>query len=468
MTSRRSLLSAGAALLAILASGQARADITPKFSAADCRSNMFDQPVYKQGDPVGTFLIDTAAKTIKNTSAGTSRVECPIQMRTSGLDANGGVITTDGIVSVAIPVKTAAQVNCSVETRFVPIAENSNATPNVVGFPFTGTRSTVGTLTISLGSSRPKRYWDAGALQAGKPAWYYSYLSCNLAPGAQIGEYTVTEAGAATGYTIDPMISCPLASDMHWRWVDFVTEPTGHYLAQAFGSLKLFTLACPVPQNASVQVAMSGGSFNPAGCNLNSSSFSTITWPGSSSQWPTEVLSGAYQPVIATPLAQTNTLYCGQNTTSGDSRWFSYRVIPNLSHVGKWTVSASHNSGAASSAIDANTGTRWSSNTAGKAGMTYTVDLGASWTGEFNQVTFDSGSDPDDYPRKFSVLTSYDGINFSPITQFTANNHFATANFSEQAARWFQIRVDQDIKNAAGATKYWSIRELNIYFNNGQ
>ncbi|MDB4981248.1 MAG: hypothetical protein JWM82_2000 [Myxococcales bacterium] len=77
-----------------------------------------------------------------------------------------------------------------------------------------------------------------------------------MAPGATIsGDISVTESGSSTGYTIDPMITCPLTSDMAWLYVDANTISAGYTRAQASGSALKSVYTCPVPNNAVVEVA---------------------------------------------------------------------------------------------------------------------------------------------------------------------------------------------------------------------
>lgn len=462
----RPLFGACAAALALLSAGPAAAQTvtTPtSYPASGCWSERFDQ-VSK-----AYFTRDTGAKTIKNTSTGatlgTYRIYCPITKKTSGPD----VSLADGILSVEVPLKSAGQVTCSLETRRVPINADGNSDENAVGPVVSGTGSANNTkIILNTPPDRPTNYWTAHNWQGGLPAWYYSFLMCTLAPGATMGEYKVTEIGPATGYTIDPMISCPFSSDMAWRFDDFTTQsgptPGGFVISQSSGGKTKFAFSCGLPNNAVVQVAMGPSGNNPSGCNLNNTNLTNPTWQPTNTtyQWPTETLAGPWQPVIALPIGQTNTLTCGGDTAQGDAKWFSYRVAPNPSHTGTWTAQASANNAAAGSGIDGNVGSRWTSNTAGKAGMTYTVKMTPNAL--FNQLTFDSGSDANDYPRLFSVWISYDGTNFSSLGQFTGNNHFISVNFSLQAVQWVRVRLDSDIKDAGGATKYWSIRELNTYF----
>lgn len=469
--STRSLFGACAVALALLSASTAAAQIvtTPtKYSASKCWSERYDQV------SAAYFTRSDSAKTIKNTSSGatlgTYRVLCPISKKTSGPD----VTLADGILKVEVPLKSAGQVSCTLETRRIPINADGNSDGNVVGPVIAGSGSANNTtITINTPPDRPTNYWTANNWQAGLPAWYYSFVACTLAPGATIGEYTVTEIGPATGATIDPMFSCPFSSDMHWRLEGFPgpsgPSPSGYVISQSFGGLKKFAFTCAMPNNAVVQVGLGPSGINKSGCNLNNTNLDNPRWQpvNTASQWPTETLATPWQPVMAMPIGQTNTLTCGSNTAQGDAKWFSYRVLPNPSHTTPtriWTAQASANNGAADGGIDGNVGSRWTSNANGTTGMTYTVKLQPNTL--FNQLTFDSGSDANDYPRLFSVWISYDGTNFASLGQFPGNNHFVSANFSMQSAGWVRVRLDSDIKNAAGTTRYWwSIRELNVHYN---
>ncbi|HEX4407023.1 MAG TPA: discoidin domain-containing protein [Polyangia bacterium] len=454
-------LALGACALALLASPRAHADVATTYVPQNCRAGGYDQ--------TGDF---DSPKTnqLHNKSTATPTVFCPITKKTSG--PNAGTNDAIKLVTVNVPSNN-GYVQCSLETRSLP----ADRAFNVVGPGMSGGTST-GTLTINTASisNRPAGYWTANGVNAGQPAWYFSYLACTLPPGTVMGTYTVTEAGTSTGYTIDPMLTCPLTSNMHWQFDNSETDPmniqpSGYTRAQAASNLKQFIYACPVPGNSATQVTMAGaGGINPAGCNLNTSSVSSFAWPVTqmSSDWPSQVLPGAWQPVIAAPIVvgTANTLYCAQNAPSGDSKWFSFRTIPNASRVGKWTVTASKNAADANKAIDGDGGTRWSSNTAGKSGMTYDVDLGPNW-GEFNNITLDSGSDANDYGRLFSLLLSDDGVNWFALGQYSATSRFTSFTFSEQTYRHLRIRLDQDIK-VGTSTYYWSIHEIGVYFNDGE
>jgi hypothetical protein len=486
--SRRGATLAAAAFGALLAPAVAHAaDATATNHAYSCIPNGAGEAskvtISKDGNTV----------TAKASNSGTTTVLCPITIKNSG----PAVVANDGIKSISL--KTTGTVKCNILTRRAPVLyADRNLNDVAPSYQASKTTSTPTTWTFNTSTSRPQNYWHAGNYTAdGTPGWYYSYLSCDLSPGAVInGDYTTTEYGPATGYTIDPMWTCALATDLPWVFDEVFHNPpggpgqdrTGGFIrAQASGTARSFSLTCPsIPANSSIQVMTSSPGL-PSGCNLNNSNLSTVTWyqDNYNAQFPIAVIPQAWTPVIETPAQGTSTMYCGgvapagSTLLLGDDKWQTYRVSPNVSRAstvttpgpwGKWKGTASVNNSGTDAAFDNDGGTRWTSNGPGKKGMWFDVDLGANWANlEFNQITFDSGSgSPDDYPRAFTVLLSYDdtGKNFFPLISGTSNNHQSSLNFSEQGAKHVRIQVDQDIK-VGTTTKYWSIRELNLYFNNG-
>jgi F5/8 type C domain len=467
--------SACAAVLgALLASRAAHADATATNHAYSCIPD----------GQAGASTVTIDPKGNKVTASSATTVHCPITIKSSSPAVTSG----DGIKSVGL--STTGSVSCTINTRRAPVLDATNDL-NDVSPSYSGSRNstTKGTLTINTSTQRPVDYWHAhGYTASGVPAWYYSYLTCQLGAGATIvGDYTTTEYGTDTSYTIDPMFTCGLVSDMPWAFDEVSqADPIGNTQARTGGFVRAqaatghqFILTCPVPANSSIEVQTSSPGVNVTGCNLNNGNLSSVTWTHgiTSGQFPIYALPEAWQPVIEVQAQSTsNTMYCGGNrpagqTLSGDTKWASYRVLPNLSRKGVWKGSASANTANVDNAYDNNGSTRWDSAGAGKKNMWFDVDLGTVWASkEYNQLTFDSGtSSPDDYPRQFSVWLSYtdNASDYFQLISGTSNNHQTTINFSEQSAKHVRIVVDKDITAADGSTKYWSIRELNLYFNDG-
>ena len=128
-----------------------------------------------------------------------------------------------------------------------------------------------------------------------------------------------------------------------------------------------------------------------------------------------------------------------------------------LSRTG-WVASASVNSSSASSAIDGNITTRWSTVGPQSPGQWFQVDMRT--TNAFYKLTLDATSaSPNDYPRGYQVQVSNDGVNWSSsVSTGTGSSALTTIIFNSQTARY--IRVTQ-----TGSTtgNYWSLYEFNVY-----
>lgn len=124
-----------------------------------------------------------------------------------------------------------------------------------------------------------------------------------------------------------------------------------------------------------------------------------------------------------------------------------------------WVVSASATGGAdvPARAIDANTGTRWTSGSPQSTATTrtFTVDMAAAKT--FAKLVLESGGD---YARSYQVYASNDGVNWgASIAAGTATGATTTITFPTTTARYLQVRQ----LASAGTGAWWSIHELNVY-----
>lgn len=453
------------ALTSLAAAGAARADVTsPAYDPSKlCRAEWYDQ--------VGRWQTNTGEKSIKNNSAIKSKLYCPIRKVTS---APG--VYNDYIQKVELPFTFAqpGQVDCVVRTWRTGV--NGSQEDNVLRPAFASmlnqttatTNDQKKTMTITGGPSTTAGFWDGTSPSFGKPSWYYSMVTCDVPPGAKLWPYKVTEAGADRGYTIDPMITCPLTSDMHWRMSENpsgVPGPTGYVMAQAFGGLSKFYFSCPVPNKNFVQVSLGRAGVQVSGCSMDTTNIVTPQWPATNgTEWPTDVLPLPYHRSIYVPSTGTHTLHCGQTSSSGDSKWMSYRTIPNNSKTTHWTASASSNNTEAYTdrAIDNDGSSRWNTNGRGLKNAWYQVDFGSNIP-VISNLILDSGTSTNDWARKFTVMFSNDGNSWIELNQYTGTGSVTSVTFSEQAHRFIRIRLDQDMPG----TSYWSIHELQLLRNNG-
>ncbi len=129
-----------------------------------------------------------------------------------------------------------------------------------------------------------------------------------------------------------------------------------------------------------------------------------------------------------------------------------------------WHVSASSTAGgayngitqAATSAIDGNTNSRWSTGSTQTAGQWFTVDMGA--TQSFSTVTLDAGTSTNDYPRGYQVFVSSDGQNWgSAVATGAGASKLVTIHFAAQKARYLKI-----VQTGSNSSWWWSIAELNV------
>lgn len=449
-----------AGTLASLTSATARADVeTTGMDASKC--------IAQQSVDVPKLKANKTAKTIKNDSATeTLTVYCPIKKVASGPGISNDYIKR---VTLDLTFDLPGTASCEVWTWRTGVdsgVDNNRLSPTF-GNSLTRTTATATKqpLTLTGGAATTARYWDGTSATYGRASWYFSMVRCRLPPKATIHPYKVLESGADTGYTIEPMSTCALDSDMSWRVNEDDTSrpgPTGQVQAQASGTAEKFRYTCPTTNNRIYQLAFGHASGpNISGCSLNNPNMAAPQWLAfNGPEWPTEVLPVAYAPTMLIPMNGAFTLYCGQYGPQGDSKWMSIRTAPNRSRAGRWTVKASNNTNGVDGALDSSGGTRWATNTRGLAGMWYQIDFGTNIP-VISNVILDSGTWTNDWARKFTVMFSSDAVNWFELPQ-TATGPVTSVTFSEQAYRYMRIRLDQDMPG----TNYWSIAELNVMRNN--
>ncbi len=130
-----------------------------------------------------------------------------------------------------------------------------------------------------------------------------------------------------------------------------------------------------------------------------------------------------------------------------------------------WHVSASATAGgafggvtqAATSAIDGNEKTRWSTGHVQAAGQWFKVDMGAPQS--FSSVTLDAGTSVNDFPRGYQVFVSNDGQNWgTPVAAGRGSSALVSISFATQSARYLKI-----VQTGSNAKWWWSMAELNVF-----
>ncbi|NQX67669.1 discoidin domain-containing protein [Paenibacillus alba] len=118
-----------------------------------------------------------------------------------------------------------------------------------------------------------------------------------------------------------------------------------------------------------------------------------------------------------------------------------------------WVVSSS--SGKPQNAIDGNPYSRWDTGKAQAPGQYFQVDLKEPY--QISRIELQSEGSPNDYPRKYEVFTSMDGMNWtSPIASGTGSSNMTIA-FEARNARF--VKIVQTSK----AGNYWSIYNLQVF-----
>ena len=121
-----------------------------------------------------------------------------------------------------------------------------------------------------------------------------------------------------------------------------------------------------------------------------------------------------------------------------------------------WTASASVHSEDAGKAIDADAGSRWSTNGLQAPGQWLSVDMGKARTFSRLVLRSDAGRDS---PHAYEVSTSADGkVWGAPIAQGLGTPGLTTINVAPTTTRWVKIT-----QTGATTDSYWSVNALDLY-----
>ncbi|NIA13710.1 MAG: hypothetical protein GWP08_06475 [Nitrospiraceae bacterium] len=129
--------------------------------------------------------------------------------------------------------------------------------------------------------------------------------------------------------------------------------------------------------------------------------------------------------------------------------------VQNRGHA----VSASHNSQAASRAIDGDPATRWDTGTAQSPGQWFMVDLG--WESEVRGVFLDTTGSAGDYPRGYAIYVSNSTEDWGePVAQGEPDGPVNKIACARKRGRYVRI-----VQTEAKTSLWWSIHEMRIDSN---
>jgi putative membrane-bound dehydrogenase-like protein len=122
----------------------------------------------------------------------------------------------------------------------------------------------------------------------------------------------------------------------------------------------------------------------------------------------------------------------------------------------KWVFSASENSKEARRALDGDAKSRWSTNKSREEGQWFQFDMGKPF--EVSRLSIDTTDSKNDFPKKFELRKSDDGVKWSEPIYSGDGKTVITIDLPPKTVTRF-LRVIQ--KTAQGG--FWSIHELGVY-----
>lgn len=121
-----------------------------------------------------------------------------------------------------------------------------------------------------------------------------------------------------------------------------------------------------------------------------------------------------------------------------------------------WVFSASDNSKEAGRAFDGNPKSRWSTNKPREVGQWFQIDMGKPF--EVSRLTIDTTDSKNDFPKKFELRKSDDGVKWSdPIYSGDGQTVINIDMPAKTVTRFFRLTQ----KTSQGG--FWSIHELGVY-----
>ena len=126
----------------------------------------------------------------------------------------------------------------------------------------------------------------------------------------------------------------------------------------------------------------------------------------------------------------------------------------DFSDVSSWSVTATSDRDI-ENAFDNDPSTRWTTRERQRPGEFFEINFNTVKT--FNNIVLDSNESPDDYPRRYDILVSQDGSNWTKLETGIDNQSEIEIILPVQTAQY--LRIEQ---NGSSSSQWWSIHELKI------
>jgi len=132
-----------------------------------------------------------------------------------------------------------------------------------------------------------------------------------------------------------------------------------------------------------------------------------------------------------------------------------------LDQRSNWVLNASENSLDLNLLIDGNSSTRWTTETDQEPNQSLTIDLGVAQ--RFNQIVLEHEDSPNDFPIRYEVSVSDDGVNWAnTLASGNGESSNTIIDFDTVEARHIRL-----VQLGTSDRYWWSIHELNVLQQGG-
>jgi aryl-phospho-beta-D-glucosidase BglC (GH1 family) len=262
-------------------------------------------------------------------------------------------------------------------------------------------------------------------------------------------EFAISQSGwtatASSTDTLGDVVVNGIDGNISTRWSNGLAQTNGQWYQVDMGQnqsinrvfIDAGTSTSDYPRGYQVQVSTDGTNFTTVAIGTGSSAQIIVDFPSQVARYVKIVQTGSSTSWWS--IAELNIYGELANSRTG---WLA-------------SASATEPGGSAGNSLDGNISTRWSTGAAQASGQWFEVDNGSSqW---FNQIVMDSGTNTNDYARKFIVQVSNDNINWTQVATDEGTGPVIRVNFPIVQYRYIKVTLK------GSSTSWWSISEFNEY-----